>query len=380
MPPCAAAKTANDSHTAILNPPALQLHNLKKAIPEEAFVKSLPRSLFYLFFDYTVWLGSTYLMYNLVNSDKWDSLEFYQQALITLVFWNIAGFFMWGIFVVGHDCGHTTFSNNELLNDIIGHICHGSIMVPYYPWRLSHHRHHMYHNHVDKDYSHPWYTPKRFAKEDEFMARFFHNNPGFMSTFPFYGWAVYLFGLPDGSHFFPLGDHRMWRDTPTSERVKCLISTFTVFAFAAAIYYIFGDLKSCVFYYLVPAFVYGWWLVTVTYLQHHNPETVAYSDSDWRFVMAAFETVDRQFGYGIDTLSHHITDGHVVHHLFFTKIPHYNLPIATKAVKKYLEDNNLGYLYKYDKTWDFPLRVHQYMYQFGFKAKIFESEGNKKKK
>ena len=60
------------------------------------------------------------------------------------------------IFVVGHDCGHGNFSESETLNDIIGHITHGSIMVPYYPWQLSHRRHHMYHNHIDKDYSHPW--------------------------------------------------------------------------------------------------------------------------------------------------------------------------------------------------------------------------------
>ena len=32
------------------------------------------------------------------------------------------------------------------------------------------------------------------------------------------------------------------------------------------------------YWYGAPALVYGWWLVAVTYLQHHNPQTLVYSD------------------------------------------------------------------------------------------------------
>lgn len=90
--------------------------------------------------------------------------------------------------------------------------------------------------------------------------------------------------------------------------------------------------------------------------------------TDWKFVDAAFETVDRTFGYGIDSLHHHITDGHVAHHLFFTKIPHYNLPIATRAIKDYLAKHDLSYMYKHEDTRDFVLRVHKYFIDLGFKA------------
>lgn len=34
---------------------------------------------------------------------------------------------------------------------------------------------------------------------------------------------------------------------------------------------------------------------------------------------------------------HHITDGHVAHHLFFTGIPHYNLMTATAAIQEKLK-------------------------------------------
>lgn len=116
--------------------------------------------------------------------------------------------------------------------------------------------------------------------------------------------------------------------------------------------------------------MFGWWLFAVTYLQHHGPDTLAYDDSDWKFVEAAFETVDRHFGWGIDAWHHHITDGHVVHHLFFTKIPHYNLPMATQALKKYLSENNLSHWYREDRTWDFPFRLHKYFIQKGYRTTL----------
>jgi hypothetical protein len=67
----------------------------------------------------------------------------------------------------------------------------------------------MYHNHIDKDYSHPWYTPDRLEKEDEGAARMMHSNAFLRVLFPFYGWAIYLYGMPDGSHFIPFSSQRL---------------------------------------------------------------------------------------------------------------------------------------------------------------------------
>jgi fatty acid desaturase len=87
--------------------------------------------------DYSFWIGSVLLMISFCNSASWNQLEFWQRWIATLLFWNFAGFFMWCIFVVGHDCGHTTFSDYKVLNDIIGHFTHGSILVPYHPWQVK---------------------------------------------------------------------------------------------------------------------------------------------------------------------------------------------------------------------------------------------------
>lgn len=139
MPPHIAQKSdvVVETKEVIAENPALQLNDLRKAIPATAFEKSLFKSVYYMLFDYTMWLGSLYAIYMLNMSSVWQSMPFWQKAVTTVIYWSVAGFFMWCIFVVGHDCGHTNFSNYTLLNDIVGHITHGSLLVPYYPWQVG---------------------------------------------------------------------------------------------------------------------------------------------------------------------------------------------------------------------------------------------------
>jgi omega-3 fatty acid desaturase (delta-15 desaturase) len=115
---------------------ALQLDSIRKAIPAEAFQKSPLKGTYYMLKDYAMWGMSIYAIYGLTNSSIWATMPQYQQILASILYFNVAGFLMWCMFITGHDCGHGTFSNNELLNDIVGHISHGSIMVPFYSWQV----------------------------------------------------------------------------------------------------------------------------------------------------------------------------------------------------------------------------------------------------
>ena len=58
---------------------------------------------------------------------------------------------MWAVFVLGHDCGHGSFSRSWLINDVVGNLLHTLILVPYYPWKLSHMHHHKNTGNIDKD-------------------------------------------------------------------------------------------------------------------------------------------------------------------------------------------------------------------------------------
>jgi len=349
----------------------MELSSIRESIPKEAFNKSLFWSLFYMFFDFGMIAGSSYGIWHLNQSGIYAGLPLWQQYGATVAHWLVSGFFMWGIFVVGHDCGHGSFSESTLINDTLGHLCHGSILVPYWPWRLSHSRHHAFHNHLEKDYSHPWYTEEKLKEPDEAAARLMESFPLARVVFPFIGWPLYLWGMPDGSHWIPWSGQRMWGDSTTSstDKIQCVVSSLWVAANAYVIYTFFeGNWVDIAYYYGMPFMVFGWWLVCVTYLQHHDHDTIVYN-KDWEFANAAFQTVDRTFGWPIDHLHHHITDGHVAHHLFYTKIPHYNLPVATKAVQKHLKTHDVK-IYKHENTYDFAWRLHYYFYKFGFRATL----------
>jgi len=276
----------------------------------------------------------------------------------------------------------------------------------------------MKHNHVKDDYSYPW---KHDPKYDELTLpeTFLYGpraQPAIMSIlFPIFAYGAYLlmprkFGGVDGSHYMPavFKDDRMWKNVDWSELMRSWVSVAVcigyVWIFATKVFRgdgVFGVAGETDYSTFLPLYVPAWFvftanLFTVTYLQHHTPETKVYDDTTWSYVTSAFETVDRHYGrlnplaglndkilkgkvpawvlqflnLDIDVLHHHITDCHVVHHLFFTKIPHYNLRPATDAMVEYLKANGMGDLYRFEETPHFAFRVVRYMYEFQSRAKL----------
>lgn len=56
-----------------------------------------------------------------------------------------------GLWVIAHDCGHSGFSAFSVLNDTVGFVLHSSLLAPYFSWKSTHRRHHIYANHIDND-------------------------------------------------------------------------------------------------------------------------------------------------------------------------------------------------------------------------------------
>lgn len=53
--------------------------------------------------------------------------------------------------MVGHDCGHRSFSKNKLVEDIVGTLMFMPLIYPFEPWRIKHNQHHAHTNKCASD-------------------------------------------------------------------------------------------------------------------------------------------------------------------------------------------------------------------------------------
>jgi fatty acid desaturase len=91
----------------------------------------------------------------------------------------------------------------------------------------------------------------------------------------------------------------------TKERIQCAVSTLCMLVAGVLIYVGLeggaeGGLARIGSMYLIPLLVFNAWITMVTYLQHHDEDTKVYAEGEWSYVMGALETIDREYGMGID--------------------------------------------------------------------------------
>ncbi|XP_027090211.1 omega-3 fatty acid desaturase, endoplasmic reticulum-like [Coffea arabica] len=298
--------------------PPFKIADIRAAIPEHCWVKNPWRSLSYVARDLVVVVGLIALA---LHFDNW---------MVWPVYWAAQGTMFWAIFVLGHDCGHGSFSNNPTLNGFVGHILHSSILVPYHGWRISHRTHHQNHGNVEKDES--WVPlPEKTYKNLDYSTKFMR----YKIPFPMFAYPLYLWSRSPGktgSHFDPYSDlfqpsDRKYVVTSTVCWTLMLVSLFCLSA-------VFGVMQMLKIY-GIPYLVFVMWLDFVTYLHHHGYEQKLpwYRGQEWSYLRGGLTTVDRD--YGLFNNIHHDIGTHVIHHLF-PQIPHYHLVEATRAAKPVL--------------------------------------------
>jgi len=322
-----------------------KLGSLMKMLPKQTFDIDTKTSLMYFGIDAVAVVASLSFLDAVVTSSAYHSLAVWQQAVLVAPLQVLAGFAMWCMWCIGHDAGHSVVSKKDWINQVVGEIAHSVVcLTPFVPWQLSHRRHHTYHNHLTKDYSHQWFI--REESEDlVWWIQLAHKTRNLQLPILY---LVYLLaGVPDGGHVIFYG--RMWEGQTMKTKVRAALSVVVSMATAGALWMNLGTADFAVVC-MGPWLVMSFWLFMVTYLQHHSDDGKLYTDDTFSFVKGAFETVDRSYGKLVDRMSHHMMDGHVVHHLFFEKVPHYRLEEATKALQEGLDEQGMSDLYKNIET------------------------------
>jgi len=305
------------------------LVELKRILPKTCFQPSVCKSLYYVFKDCVI-ITTLYVANLLVEQNSSYNYK-YAKYFVLPFYWYLQGTMFWAVFVLGHDCGHGSFSNYELLNNIIGNLLHGFIMVPYYPWKLSHKHHHKNTGNIDKEEIFYPIREKNCEVENKNIDDHRHKLlPLFGLGF---GWFYYLIkGYPPRyiSHINPWGNSIFVKNT-----MACLLSIIccgTMLMTMLAVYANFGlTFGQFTIHYIVPLFVFATWLVVTTFLHHQDEGVPWYSDNKWDFVRGQLSSVDLHYGWAHDLV--HNIGTHQIHHLF-SKIPHYHLEEATAVFRK----------------------------------------------
>ncbi|RIA90518.1 omega-3 fatty acid desaturase [Glomus cerebriforme] len=301
---------------------------IRKSIPSKYFNPSIKKSLQYVAWDLMI-VSMLFLTYYQLNSINFIPLIIKNFILLPL-YTFAQGTIFWAIFVLGHDCGHGSFSRYPLLNDITGTFLHTLILVPYTTWKLSHRHHHKNTGNIDKDeVFHPVRKFESYkmtnGKKDNIMIPYFGLG---------LGWLIYLiqgYGPRAVSHINPF--HPLFH----KNRLGATISILSVFIALSFLFYlskIFG-IFSIVKYYFLPWIVFASWLVITTFLHHHGIEDDLklpwFSNDQWNYVVGNLSSVDRDYGILHDVT--HTIGTHQVHHLF-PAIPHYYLKEATSSFRQ----------------------------------------------
>lgn len=306
------------------------LQEMRKHIDSRFFRPSMAVSLFHMIRDIVaIVVISVGIYFALVH----------QQYLLALILSVINGNFFFALFVVGHDCGHGSFSSSKRVNNVVGFVAHHFLLTPYWAWKKSHERHHMYSGNLNKDESIvPFNRDEaqqalgvRAQDKKSFLKVRLFNLFIFLTGINFHLYTVYN-PRTKASHFWP---NRVFLSKKDDKWIYLGLVTTVVFL-VLLVMFAWSDFWFFLLAYMVPIFICYHLMGMVTLMQHHDADSGWYYDEDWDYVSGALNTFDYRYGWLnplIRHWHHDIAHYHVVHHLF-SAIPHYHLKAVSERLAK----------------------------------------------
>ena len=305
--------TAIRSNPEISNPPQLdpniRMRDIINTLPPEIFIKN-PR---------VAW---TKLIINvlLVGLGYW-ALAVAPWYLLPPI-WIFLGTALTGFFVIGHDCGHRSFSNRKWVNNWVGHLMFLPLLYPFHGWRIKHDRHHKHTNNLEIDNAWTPFTPEGYealTKQTQWVYRFVRGR----------FWWLGSIGHCATNHFD-------WRELEGTQREQFKFSAlFTLITGTIGLSLLIATTGPWGFlkFWALPWLVYHFWMSTFTIVHHTIPSIPFKHTAEWNEASAQLAgTVHCDYPAWVEFLCHDI-NVHVPHHIS-TAIPWYNLRQAHRSLKE----------------------------------------------
>lgn len=173
---------------------ALSRQILRDAIPDYCFERSYLTPFYYLLRHLTALMLLALCIIKVCEMTASGFMLSLMMAVILHMLSFCAGLLFTGMWILAHECGHSAFSPNNIINNVVGWLLHSFLLVPYHSWAITHRRHHSFAGHMDKDTAH---VPRRaeertnqvFFEASKDAPLFVFIRLGFHQLF---GWPLYL--------------------------------------------------------------------------------------------------------------------------------------------------------------------------------------------
>ncbi|KIW67930.1 hypothetical protein PV04_03909 [Phialophora macrospora] len=357
--------------------PDYTIGDIHKAIPKHCFERSAATGLYYVARD-VVSLGVTFYLFNrFLTPENVPSAPL--RAGLWFLYTFVQGLFGTGLWVLAHECGHQSFSPSKVLNDTVGFLCHSSLLVPYFSWKISHGKHHKATGHMERDMVFVPKTKEQFCSRRSYLLQQLDElteetplaTAVHLISQQLFGWPMYLFtnvtghnkhevqreGRGIGKHNgFGGGVNHFDPRSPLYEAKDAkliVLSDLGLLTTGSILYWVGKNygFANLLLWYFAPYLWVNHWLVAITYLQHTDPSLPHYTPQTWTYTRGAAATIDREFGFIGRQLLHGIIETHVLHH-YVSTIPFYHADEASEAIKKVMgrhyrsdvKDGSIGFI------------------------------------
>ncbi len=255
----------------------------------------------------------------------------FNSILLKITFACIIGFKMASLFVIAHDAAHDSFTNNTILNRIIGRLAFLPCYHNYSLWLIVHNR--LHHQFTNMKNVNSW-SPLTKQEYDclpiwrKKLERLYRSPIGIPFNYMIERWWK--------NKFFPykrlVGEYksRYWIDFFFAlSYLVCLVSFFI---YQGYISYNSNVLEMLVFGIILPFIVFSFMVGFSVYQQHTHESVPWFDDNELRNSYGHVEDVTLHVKYPqwYNFLSHNVME-HTAHHID-PRIPSYNLEKAQKEL------------------------------------------------